>query len=403
MLREFEVNGSKFYLDPETNFWAIGDKEEVESFWLERREWLREEMRRYRFEVDLKTTYINPTEKCNRDCPYCYIPKQIKQRGKTMIYDQIEDIMNCLAENGVERVIFHGAEPLIVKNLIFRAIEEFNFAFGIQTNATLLEEDDANFLIEKGVSIGISLDSPYRKVNDSLRGEGHYDAVMRALEWFEGYRNINVIMTINRHNYRHVADMVEFLAGRVEVLLANPVRGTSEGGRMLRPPEGFERYYIEAIDKAMAMERRVVIGDFANVLLGLVAPTSRVLQCDISPCGGGRRFFAISPAGIYPCGEFIGLEEFRLDFSSLKNWEILDSFTGVRQRTVEKIGECRDCEFRNLCGAPCPAEVYAEKGSLLEKSPYCEFYKALAKKAIEVIVREEVEKVLRLKKLRRVY
>ena len=43
-------------------------------------------------------------------------------------------------------------------------------------------------------------------------------------------------------------------------------------------------------------------------LIGILAPTARRLMCDISPCGGGRAFFALAAdGGLYPCSEFIGL------------------------------------------------------------------------------------------------
>ena len=407
MLREIEVNGTKFFLSPESNFWAIGDREEVEEFYRERREELLEDMQMYRFEIDVKTAYINPTERCNRNCPYCYIPAEIRSRGAEMSYERLEEVLTVLAENGVERVIFHGAEPLLARDTIFKAMEHFDFNYGIQTNATLLEKEDAEFLIEKRASVGISFDSPYRKTNDYLRGKGQYDAVLRALDYFEDYGNLNVITTVNRYNYQHLPAMVDFLAGKVGVMLANPVRGTSEGGRALRPPGGFEEYYMEAVDRAIENTKngkRIVIGDFANVLLGLVAPTSRVLQCDISPCGGGRRFIAVCVDGVYPCGEFIGMSEFRAGLSAIFDWEgLMEKFEKVRRRTVELIEECRDCEFRNLCGAPCPAEVYAESGSMFRKSPYCEFYKRLSVKAMEVIARGEVGSVLRLERMKKVY
>ena len=55
----------------------------------------------------------------------------------------------------------------------------------------------------------------------------------------------------------------------------------------------------------------MVVGNFANLLLGLVAPGARRLMCDISPCGGGRCFFAVAATGqVVPCSEFIGFPEF---------------------------------------------------------------------------------------------
>ncbi|RLI73488.1 hypothetical protein DRO97_07400 [Archaeoglobales archaeon] len=61
--------------------------------------------------------------------------------------------------------------------------------------------------------------------------------------------------------------------------------------------------FIKAVEKSIELTKlgnRIVIGDFANIILGIVAPTSRVLQCDISPCGAARRFFAITVDGIFP-------------------------------------------------------------------------------------------------------
>ena len=392
-------------IDPDSGFWSIFDgklPEDVINLWIENRDALKDELKSYRFDIGFKTTYVNPTEKCNASCPYCYIPPEIRKRGRNMSYSQLEEILNHLKDLGVEWVIFHGSEPLIVKDMIFKAIEEYEFNFGIQTNGFLLDESDVDFLIESGVNLGLSFDSPHKEVNDMLRGDGHFDAAMRVINWFKGYSKFNVITTINRYNYRHLTDMIELLAEKVGTVLMNPVRGTIKEARDLRaPPEEAAGEFIKAVERSIELTgegRRIVIGDFANIVLGIVAPTSRVLQCDISPCGAGRRFFAVTLDGIFPCGEFIGLEEFKVSLDRIRYLE--DEFSEVKARVVEEIEECKTCSYRHICGNPCPAEVYAEKGNLLEKSPYCEFYKRIIEFAFEVIARGDVDKVVRLDKMR---
>jgi uncharacterized protein len=306
---------------------------------------------------------------------------------------------------GVRNVIFHGAEPLICKDLIFRAIEDFKFYFGLQTNGFLMTEEDAEFLREKEINVGVSFDSPREEIENFLRGKGHYRKIQEILDWFEGYGRFNVITTINRYNFDHLPEMIDFLAGKVEVTLMNPVRGTSKGGRELRPnPERAAESFIKAVDRAIEHTkngRRIVVGDFANIMLGIIAPYSRVLQCDISPCGAGRRFFAVTPDGLFPCSEFIGLEKFRVGFENLNNLE--NAFRDVRSRKVELIEDCKECLYRNVCGSPCPAEVYAERGSLMERSPFCEFYKSVIKHAFRVIRRGDVENVVKLRNLEKIY
>ncbi len=398
----------KLSIDPDSNFWVIYDDvvpEEIMEFYRTNCEELKKEMENYRFEVNFNTVYLNPTEKCNANCPYCYIPEKIRKRGRFMQYEQLEEILNALKDLNVSWIIFHGSEPLIVKDTVFKAIENFDFNFGIQTNGFLLEEDDVDFIKSNNVNLGVSFDSPYEQTNDFLRGNGHYKCVTKILEWFKGYENFNVITTINKYNYKHLADMVDFLAGKVEVVLINPVRGTNKKAREIRADAkeaAFE--FIKAVERSIELTKdgkRIVIGDFANMMLGIVAPTSRVLQCDISPCGAGRRFFAVAIDGIFPCSEFIGLKEFKVDFSKIKSLE--NEFFNVRSRIVEKIEECRGCPYRNFCGSPCPAEVYAEYGNLLRKSPYCEFYKEIIKHAFKVLARGDANKVVKLEKMKQKY
>ncbi|MDK2796053.1 MAG: uncharacterized protein PWQ58_1252 [Archaeoglobaceae archaeon] len=413
VLQNIKIEDFNVLLDPENNFWTIYDHEIpdriIETYRRLKNE-LDAKMEKYRSEVDFNTVYLNITERCNANCPYCYIPHEIRRRGKEIDVDLLSDILNSLAELGIKNVVFHGAEPLLSKDKIFEIVENFGneLGFGIQTNAFLLTEEDSDFLKEKRINVGISFDSTSENVEDFLRGKGHYRKVNEVLEWFSGYRGFHVITTITSYNVNELDKIIDYLAGKVELILMNPVRGTSLGGRNLRPdPNVCAEGFIKAVERAIwhtKNGKRITIGDFANVLLGIVSPYSRVLQCDISPCGGGRRFFAITPEGVFPCSEFIGLEDFRQPLSILKDPEkIKTSFANLKGRRVECIDDCRECAFRNICGSPCPAEVYAEKGSLIQKSPYCDFYKKVIEHAFKVIRRGDLGSVLRLERLRKVY
>ncbi|HRR28586.1 MAG TPA: SPASM domain-containing protein, partial [Victivallales bacterium] len=113
------------------------------------------------------------------------------------------------------------------------------------------------------------------------------------------------------------------------------------------------------------------------------------LMCDISPCGGGRCFFAVSASGdIFPCSEFIGLSEFRGGniFSDSID-DILQSnvFKSITLRKCEDIDFCRDCAIRNFCGSPCPAEAYTMNGGLNKRGAFCEFYEEQVRFAFRII------------------
>ena len=159
------------------------------------------------------------------------------------------------------------------------------------------------------------------------------------------------------------------------------------------------KYFLAALDRTEALYRetgrRLVVGNFANILLAIVAPTARRLMCDISPCGGGRCFFAVVPNGdLFPCSEFIGLPEFcggnlfRDDIPAVLRSEPFRLVTG---RKVEDIEPCRRCAIRHFCGSPCPAEAHQLNGGMHRTGAFCEFYEEQVRYAFRVIADERLD------------
>lgn len=419
MLESFKVDDTEFKIDPDTCFWGIGEYSALEGLYNKVREDIAREMRNLRFNTDIVLLYLNPTDRCNASCPYCYLSKDIKARKTDMSYSDIELVVNKFIrffdDKGIKgSIIFHGAEPLLIKNDLFNIIENYkdDIFFGIQTNGFLLDEEDCAFIKDNDVKIGISLDSPYEKTDDLLRGRGHFKKINDILDWFLGYNQLNIVTTITSYNVHHLYDMVNFLIKKdIHLGLMNPVRGTQKSALPFRPdPLKLAKEYINAVNRAIELTKsgkRFVIGDFANILLGVVAPASRVLMCDISPCGGGRRFLSIAADGnAYPCSEFIGKEEFtggNIYQNSIDEICGSQNFERVRERIVEKIVECDTCLVRNMCGASCPAEIYSTDSNMYNKSFYCDFYKELIKHAFRIIYRDEVGYVLKQDVLKEIY
>jgi uncharacterized protein len=227
---------------------------------------------------------------------------------------------------------------------------------------------------------------------------------VQALEELAAYPGLNLITTVTRENVRHLPELVEFLHARgIGNALLNPVRGTQLGGRDLMPDQAeLAHYFFKALDRtyelAQATGRKLVIGNFANLLLGLVAPGARRLMCDISPCGGGRCFFAVGARGeVAPCSEFLGLTEFHggnLWEMSVPDLLATQPFKQVTTRVAEGFAPCNRCAVRHFCGAPCPAEVYAINGHLAAPAPLCDFYTAQAQYAFRVIAQGRLDDYL---------
>ena len=367
------------------------------------------EMDLLRFHLKPSAVYFNPTERCNLNCSYCYIPGDMRRRGKQMETSEVLAALERLhlyfrghmPEDRLPQVIFHGAEPLLAREAIFAGIEAYGdrFRFGVQTNATLLDEEAVSFLTSRGVGVGLSLDGPVAEIADRTRrkwsGVGVFDHVVRAIDMLDGYPGYNVICTMTTENLPHLTGMVEFLHGRkAPACMLNVTRCTLPGARAVRGgDDDVATAYIAALERThelyLETGRKLVVANFANILIAILAPTARRLMCDISPCGGGRSFFALAPGGdLFPCSEFIGVPAFNggnIFHQPIE--DIIDSapFQRVIGRKVEDIAGCDTCVIRHFCGSPCPAEAHEMNGGMTQKGAFCAFYGEQVRYALRLI------------------
>ena len=419
-LETFDIGHAEYgaLIGADSAFWALVRHDELaaelaagklERDWRDKAADFTREMEALRFHLTPSAVYVNPTERCNLDCGYCYIPRDMRRSGEHMSAPRLMAAMARLAgyfrrtmpENRKPQIIFHGAEPMLNRDAMFQVIDAYGdqFRFGVQTNATLLDDSAVAFLTSRGCGIGLSLDAPVPEVADRSRrrwnGDGVFGATVAAIERLRGYAGFNVICTMNRENLGQLTAMVEFLHARdVPACMLNVVRCTQPGGRAAWAEDGeVARAYLAALDRSHQLYResgrKLVVANFANILIAILAPTARRLMCDISPCGGGRSFFALAPDGaMYPCSEFIGLPAFaggNLFEDSVEAVLNSQAFRRVTGRKVEDIAPCSTCPVRHFCGAPCPAEAVEAKGAMDRTGAYCDFYREQARYAFRLI------------------
>lgn len=404
--------------DPQTAFWALVDKNKVHeanrdpdllAAYGAKAGQFEQELHALRFGLKPSGVYLNPTERCNLNCTYCYLPDTQRSSGTHMSAEILHASLGKLRDyfrsvmpaDRKPRAIFHGAEPLMNAPAVFAAIDAFadDFVFGLQTNGTLLDDKALDFLTSRNVSIGLSLDGPVADITDATRrtwgGKSVHDKVLRAMEKLRGYGSWSVITTCTTENLPYLTRMVElFHAHEVPTCMLNTVRCTLSGARGVKPADGeMAKAFFAAMDRTYELYqqtgRKLMVANFANILIGILAPTARRLMCDISPCGGGRAFFALAADGsLYPCSEFIGLPRFNGGSLLLGGVEAaLDSaaFKAVTTRDVDKFSPCGDCAIRHFCGSPCPAEAFEMNGGMDKIGAFCDFYKEQVNYALRLI------------------
>ena len=124
---------------------------------------------------------MDPTSACNLHCTGCWAADYGHQLS--MSYEELDNIITQGKELGTYMYIYSGGEPLVRKKDLIRLCEKHNdCAFLAFTNATLIDEEFADEMLRVKNFIPAMSVEGFKDATDSRRGEGTYDAVVRAME-----------------------------------------------------------------------------------------------------------------------------------------------------------------------------------------------------------------------------
>jgi len=396
-------------IDPDTLFWVTSKKSKIneakslfrELYTSNIKNKLNEDKNDLFNSVGIDMIEVHPTEKCNMDCEYCYIPRKYRLKDRCMSVEEIEfiitkilDFLDQNPDKGMKRIIFHGGEPLIAKKQIFEVMDRYykEVEFGIQTNGTLLTEEDSEFIKERNIHISFSIDGPLDIHNITRKywnGKGTYYDVLKSIKYFKDYFWLGAIVTITKYNVNNLNDIAKDLHKiGIPSSIFNPVSPCSSSACSLMPStEDLIYNYKKLIDTNIEINsnsingKRFVIDNIESILMCLLTSNLRVLYCNMSPCGAGRLVYIITSNGdVYSCSEFMAYPEFKsgnVFKNSIREIINSDPCRLLRSRKVDMIEECKLCPYKNICGANCPAAVYYLNQKLLEKSPHCKFMKEM--------------------------
>lgn len=344
---------------------------------------------------------------CNLDCSYCFF------LSKDLLYDHAGQVMSgetlraYLANyldsqpDGDVVVAWQGGEPTM-RGLDFfreavRLTDELRrprqrVSHSLQTNATLIDDEWAQFLAEHGVLVGVSIDGP-AQLHDRYRvnkaGRGTHAQVVRGWRTLQRHGvEVNVLCTLNAANqwhplevYRYFRDelgarFIQFIpvVERVEVSdLAAAEAGwrSDDGERLLYrqagdavtsrsvDPEAFGAFLSAVWDEWVARDIGRVFVQHFDVALG--NRFGEYTLCVHAPeCGDA---IAVEHNGdVYSCDHYVEpgyrLGNARTDpFIELLGSEFQRDF-GRAKRTA-LTSQCLGCPVRWACQGGCPKDRFA--------------------------------------------
>jgi len=255
---------------------------------------------------------------------------------------------------------------------------------GLQTNATLLDEEFAAFIREHNFLVGVSVDGP-AEIHDHFRptggGDGSHAQVMRGIHHLtEARAEFNILTLVSQSNIREAATVYDYLCtnGWLFHQYIPCVEYASDGTLYPFAIQGEEwgEFMCRVFDAWYPGDtRRISIRHFDSILTLLVDGHPNACYLDRNCC----QYFVVEYNGdIFPC-DFYVEKQLRLGNLATDSWEELQSSPIYRDFGSKKCQwnpQCGVCEFVDVCSGDCLKNRWYTGGdSSVRMSALCEGWK----------------------------
>lgn len=150
---------------------------------------------------------FDPTNACNLRCVGCWSGTYGDKCS--LSYEDMDRIVTQGKELGSRLYMLTGGEPLVRKKDILKLAEQhYDCEFALYTNSTLIDEALCKEVQRLGnITFQLSIEGT-PETNDGRRGDGHYDAVMKAMDLLKSHGIIfGTSICYTRDNIEAVTDL----------------------------------------------------------------------------------------------------------------------------------------------------------------------------------------------------
>ncbi len=379
-------------------------------------------------ETPISSFVIKIASRCNLNCTYCYefnmgddswkrMPKIINQETFKITILRIKEHAEEHKLTNIS-ISLHGGEPLLVGydnfvqyiSIIKQTLQDYKLLIGIQTNATLLNQDYIDLFIKEKISVGVSYDGP-PEINDKNRiyhnGKGSGLDVENGLNLLKNKKCFSGILCVIDVNaspidvWRYLSD---FKPPIIDFLLPHANWSNLPEHHNKKHLEMFGDWLIKIFDDWYnGYNSHVRIRLFEEIIKRLLGEHGTLETLGIEPIG----LVTISQNGMYEQVDtmksvFAGAHETGLSVANFSLNDVLSSsFVSSRQSGINGLSDtCKNCKIVNVCGGGYYPHRYSIQNSYMNPSVYCkDLYKLInhIKDRIVLNLVEEDRKLLIIK------
>ena len=337
---------------------------------------------------------------CNLDCKYCFYLEKENLYPYTHDWKMAPDVLERYIQQYIQaqpvdevQFAWQGGEPTLLGVDFFRKVVELQkkYAQGktiqnaLQTNATLIDEEWADFLAAEQFLVGVSIDGP-RELHDHYRvdkGQAPtFDRVTRGIHKLKaGGAEFNTLTVVNRQNSQYPLEVYRFLkeigSGFMQFIpvVERKTREPEAHGLVLIQPSWnrqaevtewsvepltYGKFLAQIFDEWVKKDvARYYVQQFDVALQSWMGmePSLCVFR---RTCGGAM---AMEHTGdVYSCDHYVYPEN---KLGNIMETELAEMVSSGQQKSFGNAKRdalprmCRTCEVRFACNGECPKHRFA--------------------------------------------
>ncbi|GAA0687469.1 hypothetical protein GCM10010193_46770 [Kitasatospora atroaurantiaca] len=315
-------------------------------------------------EPQLTTVYYAITDGCNLRCPYCYASSEKALPGELNTAESL-DLVDQIADMGVQQMIFTGGEPMLRRDLfeVAQHARDRGLAVHMITNGTTIRKlETAQRVADIFTLVTVSVDGGTAELHERTRGKGTFARTANGLRLLN---QAGVIPTINHVVTPDNVDALDRLCEFVDDLKINRVRLMYHSDLGRAATDGYDFGWTEF----QRTQEFFWTHPMADKLLPEGPRASK--PCSIKGnCGmGGNEIYVNSLGDVYPCK--LVTEQIH-KAGNIRTQRLTELFAhpllaDMRRNSVfsgDNLQDCRRCYIRGACGGGCRAYHMAETGDV---------------------------------------
>jgi uncharacterized protein len=317
---------------------------------------------------------------CNLHCTYCFYHDRptdpyLEVRGRHVMDDAtlqvlIREGMRLMPQ--VATFGWQGGEPTLTGIDFFRRVVEYQQKFGrsgqsvcngVQTNATLIDDEWAQLFAQYNFLLGVSLDGPPRwhdHYRTTVSGLGSHERIMQSIATLRRHRaEFNILTVVNNVTGDHPTEIYQYMMDNnfrylqfIPCVELDPETGDLTDFSV--KPQQFADFMCAIFDLWYnGGQPEVSIRVFDNLLLAHAGHGPQVCQFQ-QECGD---YVVVEYNGdVYPCDFYVRKPLYlgNLHDQPLDAMASSDRAVAFRKRKRHGDPACKECAWLHICNHGCP-------------------------------------------------